>query len=178
MHERNGSWDKLWYKLLWQRWKYSRPVATLWRIQVYGEPRCLVGRALHSRLKGCVFEYLQKQWEKFLLQSELSVLTLPQCPFHHMLLQWHLKDPGHSAKSAGGRLHLNMYTTLTQWNHNGLTMLSRHCVGTYQGNKLTCNSSGNIRPQSSQLTEPLWIDLGLKTGSGVCELISTLKKKK
>ena len=56
-------------QLLWQRWKYSRPVATLWRIQVYGEPRCLVGRALHSRLKGCVFEYLQKQWDNFLLQS-------------------------------------------------------------------------------------------------------------
>ena len=23
-----------------------------------------------------------------------------------VLLQWHVKDPGHSAKSAGGRLHL------------------------------------------------------------------------
>ena len=26
------------------------------------------------------------------------------------LLQWHVKDPSHSAKSAGGRLQLNMYT--------------------------------------------------------------------
>ena len=26
------------------------------------------------------------------------------CPFHPVL-QWHVKDPGHSAKSAGGRLH-------------------------------------------------------------------------
>ena len=27
--------------------------------------------------------------------------------------------------------------------------------GTYQGNKLTCNSSGNARQQLPQLTEPL-----------------------
>ena len=43
----------------------------------------------------------------FFLQGRLSVLTLisvsvppPQ----------HVKDPGHSAKSAGGRLQLNMHT--------------------------------------------------------------------
>ena len=29
-----------------------------------------------------------------------------------MLTQWHVKDPGHSAKSAGGRLHLNTHCTL------------------------------------------------------------------
>ena len=49
-----------------------------------------------------------------------------------MLLQWYVKDPGHSAKSAGGRLHLNMHTPLTQQSWSGLTMpLSRHSVGTY-----------------------------------------------
>ena len=49
------------------------------------------------------------------------------------LLHWHLKDPGHSAKSAGGRLHLNTHTPFTQQNRSGLTMLlSRHSVGTYQ----------------------------------------------
>ena len=26
---------------------------------------------------------------------------------------WHVKDPSHSTKSAGGRLHLNMHTPLT-----------------------------------------------------------------
>ena len=30
----------------------------------------------------------------------------------HVLPQWHVKDPGHSAKSAGGRIH--MHTPLTQ----------------------------------------------------------------
>ena len=29
-----------------------------------------------------------------------------------VLPQWHIKDPGHSAKSAGGRLHLNTHTPL------------------------------------------------------------------
>ena len=50
-----------------------------------------------------------------------------------VLLQWHVKDPGHSAKSAGDRLHLNTHTPLTQWSQSELTMpLSRHSVGTYQ----------------------------------------------
>ena len=50
----------------------------------------------------------------------------------HMLPQWHVKDPGHSAKSAGGRLHLNKHAPLTQESLSELTMLlSRHCVGTY-----------------------------------------------
>ena len=38
--------------------------------------------------------------------------------------------------------------------------------------------SGNIRPQSSQLAEPLWTDPGVKSGNSVRELISTSKKKK
>ena len=50
-----------------------------------------------------------------------------------VLPQWHVKDPGHSAKSAGGRFHLNMHTPLTQRSRSGLTMpLCRHSVGTYQ----------------------------------------------
>ena len=35
------------------------------------------------------------------------------------------------------------------------------------------NSSGNIRPQSSQLAEPLWTDHGVKSGMSARELIST-----
>ena len=51
--------------------------------------------------------------------------------FTPVLPQWHVKDSGHSAKSAGGRLHLNTHTPLTQWSWGGLTKpLSRHSVGT------------------------------------------------
>ena len=39
---------------------------------------------------------------------------------------------------------------------------SRHSVGTYQGNKITPNSSGYTHVQSSQLAEPLWTDPDLK----------------
>ena len=39
-----------------------------------------------------------------------------------VLLQWHATDPGHTAKSAGGRLHLNTHTPLTQRSRSGLNM--------------------------------------------------------
>ena len=95
-----------------------------------------------------------------------------------MLLQRHVKDPEHSAKRARGRLRLNMYTPLTQRSRSGLTIGSRHGVGTYPGNELTHKSSGNARSQSAQLAEPLWTDPGRrKGGNGACELISTLKEK-
>ena len=57
-------------------------------------------------------------------------------------------------------------------------LLSRHSVGPYPENKLTCNLSGNIWPQSSQLVEPLRSDPGIKSGISVRDLIPTLKKKK
>ena len=59
-----------------------------------------------------------------------------------VLPQWHVKDSGHSVKSAGGRLHTP--TPLTLRSRNGHTMLSRLSVGTVsQGNGLIRNSSGN-----------------------------------
>ena len=93
----------------------------------------------------------------------------------HPLQQWHVKDPGHSVKSAGGRLHQDMHTPLTQQSWSGLTMLmSRHGEGTYQEmNELTCNSSRNTQSQSSKLAESLWTNPGVKSGISVHELIST-----
>ena len=54
------------------------------------------------------------------------MLSIPE------LSQQHIKDPGHSAKSAGSRLHLNMRTSLTQRSRSGLTMLSKNSVETHQ----------------------------------------------
>ena len=106
----------------------------------------------------------------WLLFSVCSILVLPQ---------WHVKDPGHSAKSVGGRLQLNTHTPSTRWSRSGLTMLlCRHSVGTHKENEVTRNSSGNTQPQSSQLAQPLWTDPGLKNGTSMRKLISTLKKKK
>ena len=112
--------------------------------------------------------------------GEFSTLELTLCADSYsvsrstpVLPQWHVKAPGHSAKSAGGRLDLNMHTPLTNRSRSGLTMpLTRQC-GNLSGNELTCNSPGNTRSQSSQLSEPLWTDPGLKSGISLHELIST-----
>ena len=50
--------------------------------------------------------------------------------------------------------------------------------GNLSGNEFTSKTLGNTQPHSSQLTEPLWTDPGLKSGISACELISTKKKKK
>ena len=42
--------------------------------------------------------------------------------------------------------HINMHTTLTQERWRRPTMLARHSVGTYRGNELTHNLSGNACP--------------------------------
>ena len=112
--------------------------------------------------------------------GEFSSPELTLCADSHSVSvpppQCHVKDPGHSAKSAGGRLHLNTPTPLTQRSRSG--PLSGHSVGNLSGNGLIRNSSGNTKPQSSEIAEPLWTDSCLKSAIGVHDVISTLKKKK
>ena len=57
-------------------------------------------------------------------------------------------------------------------------MLSGHSVGTYQGNELARNSSGNTWQMSSQLTELLWTDPGLKWRNWYVRVDFHFKKKK
>ena len=69
-----------------------------------------------------------------------------------VLPQWYIKDPGHSAKSAGGRLHLNTRTSMTQQSRSGVTMpLSRHSVGTYPetSSHATCHGTFGLSRLSS-----------------------------
>ena len=54
------------------------------------------------------------------------LFSVRSTPCYHM---WHVKDPGHSAKSANIRLHPNMHTPLTQRSRSGLTVLSSHYCG-------------------------------------------------
>ena len=59
--------------------------------------------------------------------------------------EWYIKDPGHSAKSIGGRLHLNTHTPLTQRSRSGLTMpLSRYSVGTCQETSSHATRQGTL----------------------------------
>ena len=106
------------------------------------------------------------------------MLTLIRCPFPRVL-QWNVKDPGHSAKSAGGRLHLKTQTPLTQRSRTRLTMpLYGHSGGTYPETSSHITSRGNIRPQSSQPAEPLWTDPGIEWNKSAQAINSTSKKKK
>ena len=54
--------------------------------------------------------------------------------------------------------------TLDPTSGNGLTMLFRHSVGTYQGNELARSSSGKVCPQSPQFAELLWTSPCIKSG--------------
>ena len=56
----------------------------------------------------------------FLCLLALSVLSNPVLP------QWHVKGHGHSAESAGGRVHLNVRTPLTQRRQSGADL---YCPG-------------------------------------------------
>ena len=56
-----------------------------------------------------------------------------------------VKDPGHSAKIAGGRLHPNTHTPLTQRSRSGPTMpLSRQSVGTCQETSSHATRQGTL----------------------------------
>ena len=70
-----------------------------------GKKGWLSGRAPDSWLEGHGF----KSWQENLLQGQLSVPSYSGICFTPMLLQGHMKDPGHSAKSAGGKLQLNTH---------------------------------------------------------------------
>ena len=62
---------------------------------------------MDSWLKGLKFESPQGRQEK---KSQLPVLTLIPVSVRAVLLQKHVKDPGHSANSEGGRMQLNTHT--------------------------------------------------------------------
>ena len=63
--------------------------------------------------------------------------------------------------------------SLVHRSRSGLTILSRHSVGTYQGNNLTRNSSGTLSHRCLSLQRHC--NPGPKSGIGMQELISTQK---
>ena len=91
------------------------------------------------------------------------MLTLIRCPFHSVF-QWHVKDPGHSTKSAGGRLHLETYTPLTQRNRSVLPpTLLLLCLYRSASNSSTPLPDTSVHPRthapsvffSSKLSHPV-----------------------
>ena len=73
--------------------------------------------------------------------------------------------------------HKHSYTldpAKTEWADHAAVQAK---CGNLPGNELTRDSSGNTRPQSPHLAEPLWTDPGVNSGISMRELISILKKK-
>ena len=138
----------------------------------------LLVRALDFWSKG-EFESRQEQWENFILQSQLCVLTLIRCPFHtHGVSAVARESPRSFCQKCRWQVTPKHAYTLdpskSEW--ADYAAVQAEC-GNLSGNELTCNSSGSIWSQSSQLGEPLWTDPGLKSGISLRELISTKKKK-
>ena len=76
------------------------------RIYLVGKSAGLVIDRLRVRIpSGAAGEFSSP--ELTLYAGSLAVRSTPVLP------QWHVKDPGHFAKSADGRLHLNMHASLT-----------------------------------------------------------------
>ena len=105
------------------------------------------------------------------------MLTLIWCPFHPRVTAVGRKRPRSFRQKCRWQVTPKHAHTLTQRRPTGLTMpLSRHSVGTYPENDLTRNLS-SIRPQSSQLAEPLWTDPGIKEWNLCARANLHLKKK-
>ena len=99
------------------------------------------------------------------------------CRFHPRVTSVALKKLRSFCQKCRWQVNLNTHTPLSQRSQSGLTvLLSRHSVGTYQ--ETSSHATCQVRSQLTHLAEPLWTYPGIKSRISVCELISTLKKKK
>ena len=114
----------------------------------------------------------------FFSKNQPCVLTLYRCLFRPRYTGVAHKRPRSFCQKC--RWHVtpkHIYTldlVKSEWADNAT--VQAWCEN-LSGNELTCHLSGNIWPQLSQLTEPLWADLGIKSGIRVHKLISIKKKK-
>ena len=133
---------------LW--WPHCMNISWEWSVLLVGQPSMQLTTTVKAiwvvslgRLVGKSARLVSERLRVWILAGAVGEFYSPELAFVRwllfdvcstpVLLQWHIKDPCHSAKSAGGRLHLNTHTPFTQPSRNGLTMpLCRHSVGIYQ----------------------------------------------
>ena len=93
---------------------------------------------------------------RILFSSQLCVLTLLRCPFHPRVTAMARKRPRSYCQKGRWQVTPKHAYTLdpskSEWADYAAV---RAEYGNLSGNKLTRNSSGNTRLQSSQLAEPL-----------------------
>ena len=107
------------------------------------------------------------------------MLTLIRCPFHLRGTAVARKRPRSFCQQCRWQVTPKQAYALDPTKSECADYASVHALcGNLSGNELTRNLSGNIRPQSSHLAEPLWTDLDTTSGICVRDLIFTKKKKK
>ena len=107
------------------------------------------------------------------------MLTIIRTPFHPRVTAVARKRPWSFCQKHGWQVTPKHAYTLDTTKSKWADYAAVHAwCGNLSRNELTRNLSGNIRPQSSQLAEPLGIHHAVKNGINVRELISTSKKKK
>ena len=128
--------------------------------------------------KGCMFEFWQGRQENFLLQSQLCVLTLILCLFHPCVTAVAHKRPWSFCKKCRWPVTpkhaYNLDPTKSEW---AVYAAVQARSGNLSVNELIRNSSGNTWSQSSQLTQPMWTDPGLKSGVSVRGLMLNILPK-
>ena len=105
------------------------------------------------------------------------MLTLIRCPFYPRVTAVERKRPQSFCQKCRWQVTPKHAYTLdpTESEWADYAAVQAECEN-LSGNELTRNLSENIRPQSSQLAEPLWTGPGIKSGISVCELIFALEK--
>ena len=115
--------------------------------------------------------------EFFFPPELICELTVIRCPFHPRVTAVAGKRPRSFCQKCRWQVTPKHAYTLdpkkSEWADYCAVQASCRNLS---GDELTRNSSGNTRPQLSQLAEPLWTDPSGKNGISVRDLISTLKK--
>ena len=101
-------------------------------------------------------------------------MTLIRCPFHPHVTAVARKRAGSFCQKCRWQVTPEHSYTLdpteSEWTDYAAVQV---LPGNLSGNELTRNTPRNTLSQSSQFTEPLWTDTGLKSGISVREQIST-----
>ena len=111
-----------------------------------GSQDSLLVRAPDSWSEGCKFESQQEQWENFLLQSQLCVLTLIWCSFHPRVTAVARKRPRSFCQKCRWQFTPKHAYTFdpkkSEW--ADYAAVQAEC-GNLSGNELTRNSLWNTR---------------------------------
>ena len=123
------------------------------------------GLLIDGKNAGLVIERMRDRIPAGAAGDFSSVLILIRCPFHPRVTAVARRRPRSICQKCIWQVTpKHAYThELPKSEWADYVAVQAYC-GNLSGNELTRNLSGYIRPQSSQLAEPLWTDPGIKNG--------------